>query len=265
MQPIKLFIPKGLTCKSPFTYIIEHIPSYRLYFGCKYGKRVIKECDSLILMTEEGYQTSSKAIKELIKEYGIDSFRILYIRHYMTEQEVRIAESKFLHTVNAKNNPRYINNSNGNEGFYRNGPHSEESKKKMSNAKLGKILLPSHCKNISLAVIKRYQEMTPEIKEELFQSMSIAQLKRREIETIEQKEMASTNISIAKIGSTLSDAHCQNISIAHQNKSPEQKERERQFKKSNATGNKLYDKIGEKSRRFKEQPEDPLWIPRIPI
>ena len=63
----KIFIPEGLTVNHPFFYIIQHIPSGKYYAGycCKKS-----HCDSSKLMTEEGYKTSSKIIKEFIKNEG---------------------------------------------------------------------------------------------------------------------------------------------------------------------------------------------------
>lgn len=107
---VKIFIPKGLSSKSPYVYGIRHKPSMQLYIGSKYSE---KTCDSAIFMTEDGYQTSSKYIAKRIKNDRLDSFEILFIRHFATKEEVINYEFKFLHTVDAKNNPRYINESNG--------------------------------------------------------------------------------------------------------------------------------------------------------
>ena len=133
-KQLKLFIPEGLTCKHPFTYFIECVPLKRLYHGCKWSDTRYGARNSSIFMTESGYQTSSEPLKELIKKYGLDSFRVLCIRHYVTEQEVRNAEEKHLKKVDARNNPRYINGSNGSKDFFHGCSHTDATKKKMSDS-----------------------------------------------------------------------------------------------------------------------------------
>lgn len=260
MQP-KLFIPEGLTCKSPYVYIIRHKPTMQLYLGKKYRK---KSCDSSTFMTESGYQTSSKYVKERIDTDGLNSFEVLFIHHFTTPAEVTAYEKKFLHKVNAANHPRYINKHNGSD--YGQGPCLEETKKKISDTKRNKsdeektiisqnmrdgwknmsaAARESFSKNISVSRIKRCKDMSLEektyntqkrteglhnmsLKRKVEQSanLSMAGLKRFQTETIESKETRANKIGIGH------------------------------------TGFKLYDKDGELSKKFKEQPEDPTWVLR---
>jgi len=151
-KALKLFIPEGLTYKSPFTYFVELIPLKLLYYGCKWADYKGSPCDSSIFMTESGYQTSSVQMKELIKEYGLDAFNVLCIQHYTTGQEAREAEEKHLKNVNARTNPRYINKSNGGTNFY-GGPHSEETKQKLSIAAKNRPAITEETKTkISIAL-----------------------------------------------------------------------------------------------------------------
>lgn len=148
----KIFIPEGLTCKSPYVYWIQHIPSMMLYHGRKYEEST---CDSSTFMTKSGYQTSSIHIKELIERDVLESFRVLCIRHFATAQEVIDYEKKFLVKIDAKNHPRYINKSNGGAPQ---GPHLEETKKKLSIAKKGKPLSDKHKANMRKPKSEKHKE-----------------------------------------------------------------------------------------------------------
>ena len=57
----------------PYTYFIYHNPTGYFYYGCKYGKYANPELFWNINY-KKGYFTSSKIVKELINEYGYDSF-----------------------------------------------------------------------------------------------------------------------------------------------------------------------------------------------
>ena len=63
----------------PFFYIIKHLPSGKMYAGCKYGKRKLKTNSIEYFMTEKGYKTSSKIVNELIKLDGLESFSIMLL------------------------------------------------------------------------------------------------------------------------------------------------------------------------------------------
>jgi hypothetical protein len=125
----KLFLSEGLTSRSPYVYWIEHIPSKRIYHGRKYA---IETCDSSTFMTSNGYKTSSSLISQLIESDGLDSFRVLCVRHYATKQDVIDYEHNFLNMIDAKNNPRYLNESNGGLTFRTKEYLSENHKEKIS-------------------------------------------------------------------------------------------------------------------------------------
>jgi NUMOD3 motif-containing protein len=119
--------------KTPYFYIIKHNPSDRYYAGCK----ISKHADSLNLMTENGYQTTSKVIKSLIKEDGLKSFSILKIKHFNSASEVLDFETRFLKKVNAANNERFINLHNNGKNFSNKGGYKlrESTKNKMRKPK----------------------------------------------------------------------------------------------------------------------------------
>jgi len=86
-----------------------------LYIESKYSKFT---CDSSILMMKFGYLTSSEYIKKYIERDGLDSFEILFIKHFATGPEAIAYETWSFTTVNAARHPRYTNKSNGGISFY---------------------------------------------------------------------------------------------------------------------------------------------------
>jgi hypothetical protein len=119
--------------KSPYFYIIKHLPSEKYYAGCK----INFQSDSSNLMTENGYKTTSKIIKDLIKKDGLASFQILKIKHFKTKMEALTYESRFLQKVNAAENLKFLNLHNGGKNFVNKGGYklSECTKNKMKKPK----------------------------------------------------------------------------------------------------------------------------------
>ena len=117
----------------PYFYIIRHNPTGSLYAGCK----INKSADSLNLMTKDGYKTTSKIVKKLINEDGLESFEILKIKHFKTIEETLKYETIFLQKVDAANNPKFLNLHNGGKNFVNKGGYklSESTKKKMRKPK----------------------------------------------------------------------------------------------------------------------------------
>lgn len=94
---------------SPFFYIIQDTLNGIYYAGSKWAVNASPET----FMTNSGYKTSSKIVKSLIKEHGLGRFIIRKIRKFDNEKDTRIYETRFLRRVNAKYNPRFYNESNG--------------------------------------------------------------------------------------------------------------------------------------------------------
>lgn len=101
----------------PFFYVIEHIPSSKLYMGSKWSKDPNRLANPALFMIEGGYLTSSNTVKNLIQSDGIDSFKI---KEIVLESEVSNQYSSIfkyevarLKAVDAANNPLYLNKSDG--------------------------------------------------------------------------------------------------------------------------------------------------------
>jgi hypothetical protein len=118
---------------TPYFYIIQHIPSKKYYAGCK----INSSADPSNLMTNKGYKTTSKVVKKLIEEDGLDSFVVLKLKTFQNAQEALDYECKFLKRVNAAENTRFINLHNGGKNFVNKGGYklSESTKNKMRKPK----------------------------------------------------------------------------------------------------------------------------------
>ena len=143
----------------PIFYIIQHIPSGKYYAGYK--------SNSKPFMIEGGYMTSSKIIKEIIKNEGLKVFQIVKIRYFETGDIAQKYEERFLRRIDAKNSLNFYNLTNGSGKFKckghtlesRNkmrgprGPHSKEHSEKIGRAHLG--MKRSHETRIRIGNAKR--------------------------------------------------------------------------------------------------------------
>lgn len=75
----------------PYFYIIQNICTGVYYVGSKYGKGANPET----FMTENGYQTSSKLVKNIILEFGLKIFILRKIRKFSTAEEAYKYETIF--------------------------------------------------------------------------------------------------------------------------------------------------------------------------
>ena len=119
--------------RKPYFYIIKHLSSQKYYAGCKINSRA----NSVDLMTEQGYQTSSQTIKELIHKDTLHMFQIVKIKHFETSYEALTYETRFLTKVNAADNIMFYNKHNGGKNFVNKGGYklSESTKQKMKKPK----------------------------------------------------------------------------------------------------------------------------------
>ena len=94
----------------PYFYIIQNKHTSIYYVGSKYGKDANPET----FMKENGYITSSKIIKEIIQDSGIDTFIVRKLKTFKNANDAYTYESRFLKKVDAKNNPKFYNGHNNN-------------------------------------------------------------------------------------------------------------------------------------------------------
>ena len=136
MVPKKFFIAENQTTNSPFFYIIRCKHLDRYYAGFYSRKKL---CDSSLFMTDTGYQTSSKIVKSIIRKNGLDDFEVVIIRHFDDAKAALSYEAKFLKKVDAKNNSKFLNLSNGDSKFgLTKVVLSADSRKKLSQSLRGR-------------------------------------------------------------------------------------------------------------------------------
>lgn len=93
---------------TPYTYIIKHKPSGKVYYGCRYAK----VCTPDDLWST--YFTSSKQVKKLIKETGKESFDIEIRKTFNTVDACRNWENRVLKRLNVNNRQHIFLNKTDN-------------------------------------------------------------------------------------------------------------------------------------------------------
>lgn len=107
---------------TPYFYIIQHA-SGMLYAGCRYSKvktnYSINGCHPSELLQNDGYLTSSKLVKKLIKSDGLQSFSIkIILEESILEESVLTYETKFLQENDISSNPAWLNMHNNDSNWF---------------------------------------------------------------------------------------------------------------------------------------------------
>jgi group I intron endonuclease len=165
---------------APYTYHLFCIPTQQHYYGVRWGNKVSPEKDLWLK-----YFSSCKKIKKLVKEHGKENF-VFEIRkifeHESREDAIVLArewEERVLLRLNVLNRSDWLNNCIGkaiyNETSPLKGkPKSEETKRKLSEAKKGKPGKPhseEHKQKQSKAK-KKYWDEHPEAREAKSEAMT---------------------------------------------------------------------------------------------
>jgi len=117
--------------RTPFTYIITHLPSGKRYYGSRYSRY----CKPEDLWTK--YFTSSRNVHELIEQDGRDAFKVSIRKTFTTVEKCRSWESRFLHKIDARFNDEWINAHNGGSDFYNISTASDITRERMSRVRKG--------------------------------------------------------------------------------------------------------------------------------
>ena len=111
---------------TPYTYLVKHIPSGRVYYGLRYAKN----CNPEDLW--KTYFTSSKDIKKLIDSDGKNAF-VTEIRQIFEQATSAIEwEKRVLRRMNVTKRDDFINRNVPGSSMF---SHSEETKAKMRKPK----------------------------------------------------------------------------------------------------------------------------------
>jgi hypothetical protein len=93
-----------------YFYIIKFTLTNQYYAGSRYTKRLNE--NSIKNDLWHRYFTSSKLIKMLIKKFSKESFVIRKVKFFSDHDSAKIYETRFLKRINAKQNPKILNQSN---------------------------------------------------------------------------------------------------------------------------------------------------------
>ena len=162
----------------PFVYLLTFLPTGQLYIG----SRSRKNCHPADLWTK--YFSSSGVVCSLIKEHGKDFFLYEIRKTFTTKLEALAYETRFLKRVDAKNNKKFLNQTNGDHAFTCNG-HTSQSRKKISLANKNRSQEINDKISAALTGVKRPQDVKDKI------SVGNKGKKRSEPMSTEQREKIS--------------------------------------------------------------------------
>lgn len=157
----------------PYTYFLYHNPTGFKYYGVKFGKRANPE----LFWVPGGYYSSSVKVKELINNYGADSFRAEVRKKFTCVEDAIRYEYKFLRKVNAVSKNDWLNQCAISDKFYcmmgeearkassermkkqmKNFKPSAESNQKRSNTLKGRVITKETRKKMSEVQKNRSEE-----------------------------------------------------------------------------------------------------------
>lgn len=134
----------------PYVYFLTFIhpeTQEKLYYiGCRYSN---SKYNGIANPNDfwKTYFTSSTKVQSLREQFGNEAFRFSIRKTFTTKKQCLDYEQKLLTKLNAKKRAEFLNDSNGGYTYYTN-TISEETKKKMSLAKIGKKFSDEHRNNL---------------------------------------------------------------------------------------------------------------------
>lgn len=176
---------------NPYTYLIGWSTHNKWYYGCRFAKNCNPN-DLWVL-----YFTSSKKVKHMRQEFGEPD--IIQIRKiFPTANKARQWETDVLRKINAVNSPLWLNQTDGTNKFYHEGPRepfTKEHREKLAAAKRGKTISKEHAARLHAG--RKASTNSIEHREKT------ARLNRERIISPETRAKMSTS----KLGTPLSEEH----------------------------------------------------------
>ena len=123
----------------PYTYLIKHKPTGKVYYGFRSANKVKPEEDLW-----KYYFSSSPKVQQLIEETGADSFDVEIRKTFETKEKAVAWETRVLRRCKVLENDRWINQNIA--GYI---IPTEESNKKISEYHKDKPKTEEHKKNLS--------------------------------------------------------------------------------------------------------------------
>jgi hypothetical protein len=129
----------------PYTYLIRHRPSGKVYYGFRCANKVEAHDDLW-----KHYFTSSPGVRKLIEETGVDSFDVEIRRVFETKEQAVSWETRVLHRCKVLHDDRWLNQNVAGyivpteesnkkiSDYHKDKPKSKEHKEKIRLSNLGK-------------------------------------------------------------------------------------------------------------------------------
>jgi hypothetical protein len=147
----------------PYTYLIKHKPTNRVYYGMRAANKVAPEQDLW-----QHYFTSSPKVQQLIEETGQESFEVEIRQVFETKEQAVAWETRVLRRCRVLDDDRWINQNVA--GYI---VPTEESRKKISDFHKGKPKSEEHKKNLSESQKGKPKKSTVYQSDEYRKKMSI--------------------------------------------------------------------------------------------
>ncbi len=147
----------------PYTYLIKHRPTGKVYYGYRSANRVDPQQDLW-----KHYFTSSPGVQKLIEETGADSFDVEVRKTFETKEQAVAWEAKVLRRCKVLHNSRWLNQNVA--GYI---VPTEESRKKISEYHKDKPKSEEHKQRIRIAQKGKPKKSTIYQSEEYRKKMSI--------------------------------------------------------------------------------------------
>lgn len=147
----------------PYTYLVKHKPTGRVYYGMRVANKVDAEQDLW-----QHYFTSSPKIQQLIEETGRESFDIEIRKVFETKEQAVAWETRVLRRCRVLEDDRWINQNIA--GYI---VPTEESRRKISEFHTGKAKSDEHKKNLSESQKGKPKKSTAHQSQEYRQKMSL--------------------------------------------------------------------------------------------
>lgn len=171
----------------PYTYLIKHLPSNRVYYGCRFSK----DCHPDDLW--KTYFTSSKHVKKLIEKDGKDSFIFEIRKTFESIGECRNWENRVLLKMNVIKRDIFINKTNNKSIAIECSRYS--SQRRSPKAKLKQIEIARR-----MGLSNKGSEKSDEFKNLMRYYHSIGKLKSPWIKSYKDSEKTRKKKSLSKIG-----------------------------------------------------------------
>lgn len=147
----------------PYTYLIKHRPSGKVYYGFRAANKVDPHEDLW-----QHYFTSSPGVKQLIEKTGQESFDIEVRRVFDTKEQAIAWETQVLRRCKVLHDDRWINQNVA--GYI---VPTEESRKKISDYHKDKPKTEEHRKHLSESHAGKSKQSTIYQSQEYRQKMSL--------------------------------------------------------------------------------------------